>query len=108
MWYIFPQFKGLAKSETSQFYSIQHINEAKNYLEHEILGSRLKEITKELLSLPENNATNILGSPDDLKLKSSMTLFAHVDNSNQMIFQKVLDKFFNGQKDNLTLTLIKE
>lgn len=108
MWYIFPQFKGLGFSETSKYYSIKDLDEAKKYLSHPILGERLKLITKELLILNENNANKVFGSPDDLKLKSSMTLFATIDTSEENIFNAVLDKFFDGQNDNKTLTLIKE
>jgi uncharacterized protein (DUF1810 family) len=108
MWYIFPQFKGLGYSETSKYYSIKDMDEAKRYLNHPILGERLKLITKELLALDENNANKVFGSPDDLKLKSSMTLFAAIDVSQENIFQAVLDKYFNGQTDIKTLTLIKE
>jgi len=108
MWYIFPQFKGLGYSETSKYYSIKNMDEAKRYLNHPILGERLKLITKELLALDENNANKVFGSPDDLKLKSSMTLFAAINVSQENIFQAVLDKFFNGQTDIKTLTLIKE
>lgn len=108
MWYIFPQFKGLGFSETSKYYSIKDLDEAKRYLNHPILGERLKLITKELLALNENNANKVFGSPDDLKLKSSMTLFAAINTSEENIFIAVLDKYFNGQTDNKTLTLIKE
>ena len=108
MWYIFPQFKGLGYSETSKYYSIKDMDGAKRYLNHPILGERLKLITKELLTLDENNANKVFGSPDDLKLKSSMTLFAAIDVSQENIFQAVLDKYFNGQTDIKTLTLIKE
>jgi len=108
MWYIFPQYKGLGFSETSKYYSIKDLDEAKRYLNHPILGERLKLITKELLVLNENNANKVFGSPDDLKLKSSMTLFAAIDSSEENIFNAVLDKFFNGQTDKKTLSLIKE
>ena len=108
MWYIFPQYKGLGFSETSKYYSIKDLDEAKRYLNHPILGQRLKLITKELLVLNENNANKVFGSPDDLKLNSSMTLFAAIETSEENIFNAVLDKFFNGQTDNKTLTLIKE
>lgn len=108
MWYIFPQYKGLGFSETSKHYSIQDLNEARDYLNHPILGSRLKQITNELLLIDENNANKIFGSPDDLKLKSSMTLFVSVDTSEEKPFNKVLDKFFNGRFDEKTLNLIKE
>jgi uncharacterized protein (DUF1810 family) len=108
MWYIFPQYKGLGFSETSKYYSIKDLDEAKRYLNHPILGQRLKSITKELLVLNENNANKVFGSPDDLKLKSSMTLFAAIETSEDNIFNAVLDKFFNGQTDKKTLNLIKE
>jgi uncharacterized protein (DUF1810 family) len=107
MWYIFPQYKGLGFSETSQYYSIQNLEEANNFLNHPILGTRLKQISNQLLQLNENNANNVFGSPDDIKLKSSMTLFSVVEKSEENIFKKVLDKFFNGETDNKTLTLIK-
>src|SRR5690606_33688073 len=99
MWYIFPQFKGLGFSETSKYYSIKDLDEAKRYLNHPILGERLKLITNELLALNENNANKIFGNPDDLKLKSSMTLFAAINISEENIFNAVLDKYFNGQTD---------
>lgn len=108
MWFIFPQYKGLGFSETSKYYAINNLDEAKCYLNHPILGDRLKLLTKELLALNENNATKVFGKPDDLKLKSSMTLFAAIDASQENIFKAVLDKFFNGQTDYKTLTLIKE
>ena len=108
MWFIFPQFKGLGFTETSNYYSIKDLDEAKRYLSHPILGERLKSITKELLALNENNPNKVFGSPDDLKLKSSMTLFAAIDASQENIFNAALDKYFNGQTDNKTLTLIKE
>lgn len=108
MWYIFPQFKGLGFSETSKYYSIKNLDEAKSYLNHPILGERLKLITNELLALNENNANKVFGSPDDLKLKSSMTLFAAINTSEENIFNAVLDKYFNGQTDNKTLIIIKE
>jgi uncharacterized protein (DUF1810 family) len=107
MWYIFPQIKGLGFSQMSIYYSIQNIKEAKDYLDHPILGSRLKEITLEVLTLKENNATRVFGIPDNLKLKSSMTLFASVNTSDDNIFEKVLQKFFKGQFDEKTIDLIK-
>jgi uncharacterized protein (DUF1810 family) len=107
MWYVFPQIKGLGFSQMSIYYSIQDIKEAKDYLDHPILGSRLKDITLEVLALKENNATRVFGIPDNLKLKSSMTLFASVDTSDDNIFVKVLQKFFNGEFDEKTIDLIK-
>ena len=85
----------------------ENIKEAKDYLDHPILGSRLKEITFEVLALKENNATRVFGIPDNHKLKSSMTLFASVNNSDDNIFEKVLQKLFKGQFDEKTIDLIK-
>ena len=107
MWYIFPQYKGLGLSETSQYYSINSLEEAKQFLNHPVLGMRLREISNELLKLQETDAKAIFGKPDYLKLKSSMTLFAEVDGSGNKIFQKVLDKFYEGQKDLRTLAFLK-
>ena len=106
MWYIFPQIYGLGFSETSKFYSIKDIDEAKEFLLHPVLGNRLVGLCNELLKLEPDNATSIFGSPDDLKLKSSMTLFSSLKIN--PVFQKVLDKFFNGAKDSKTLELISK
>lgn len=105
MWYIFPQIQGLGFSETSKLYAIKDIREAEEYLKHPVLGSRLVLICNELLGLESNDANKIFGSPDDLKLKSSMTLFSSLHNTNP-VFQLVLEKFFNGTKDNKTLQII--
>ena len=106
MWYIFPQITGLGFSETSKFYAIKNIHEAREFLKHPALGSRLIEICNELLNLETNDAHTIFGSPDDLKLHSSMTLFSSLQNANP-IFQKVLDKYFGGKKDSKTLEILK-
>jgi uncharacterized protein (DUF1810 family) len=105
MWYVFPQIKGLGFSETSMFYGIKDIEEAEEFLRHPILGSRLIEISKESLKLESNNAHQILGSPDDIKLHSSMTLFSSVPGASP-VFEQVLRKFFNGEKDNKTLQIL--
>ena len=108
MWYIFPQFKGLGYSETSKFYAITDSNEARDFLNHPMLGARLREITTELLQLEENNAFKVMGSPDDLKLKSSMTLFNVIDETKENVFEKVLEKFFKGTVDTKTINLLKK
>ncbi len=105
MWYIFPQIAGLGFSSTSKFYAIKDRSEAQNYLAHPVLGERLVEISNALLEVEGKTANQIFGSPDDVKLKSSMTLFGALENTNP-IFQKVLDKYFNGAKDGRTLELI--
>jgi uncharacterized protein (DUF1810 family) len=107
MWYIFPQILGLGHTETSRYYAIRDIEEAQNYFNHPVLGQRLLEMTRELLQLSTNDANQIFGSPDDLKLKSSMTLFASVLHTDP-IFQKVLDKFYKGLKDENTLKIVNK
>ena len=104
-WYIFPQIQGLGLSETARFYAIQDLREAEEYARHPVLGSRLVEISTALLGLKSNDAHAIMGSPDDLKLKSSMTLFAAVPGADA-VFQMVLDKFIGGAKDEKTLRII--
>jgi uncharacterized protein (DUF1810 family) len=108
MWYIFPQFHGLGFSETSKFYAIQNMDEANEYLDHPILGSRLREISNELLSLNENDANKIFGSPDDSKLKSCMTLFSAIDKTENNIFLRVIEKYFNGELDDTTIKLMNQ
>lgn len=106
MWYIFPQIKGLGYSSTAQYYAIQDKQEAENYLKHPILSKRLIEISEELLKLDSNNASEVFGYPDDMKLKSSMTLFHCV--SGNKLFQKVLEKFFDGVLDEKTVVILEE
>ena len=104
MWYIFPQIQGLGYSSMAQFYAIKDREEAVAFLQHPVLGTRLIEITEALLCLKENDATKVMGYPDDLKLKSSMTLFYAV--SDKEIFKSVLDKFFGGKLDKRTLDIL--
>lgn len=105
MWYIFPQVMGLGYTSTSIHYSIKDLEEAKAYLDHPVLGKRLIEISNALLSLETNDARQVFGSPDNMKLKSSMTLFSLVTNADK-VFEKVLDKFFSGKKDEKSLMLL--
>ena len=105
IWYIFPQLKGLGSSEISKYYSIRSRNEAEEYIKHPVLGSRLIEISNELLKLDTNNADDVMGWPDNMKLKSSMTLFALVSDND--IFRRVLDKFFDGEMDDFTVQNLK-
>ncbi len=104
MWFIFPQIKGLGISETSKFYSIEDLDEAREYLNHPVLGSRLNEISKVLINLPGSGASYIFGSPDDVKLKSSMTLFDFI--APGQVFEQVLKKFFMGERDQTTLKIL--
>jgi len=105
MWYIFPQIQGLGYSSMAQHYAIADGGEAAAYLAHPTLGPRLIEISRALLTLPGSNATAVMGTPDDLKLRSSMTLFAQVPGAD-MVFQQVLDKYFGGRPDAKTLSLL--
>jgi uncharacterized protein (DUF1810 family) len=105
MWFIFPQIAGLGFSETSRYYALKGLQEATDYLNHPVLGSRLINISRELLKLNTNDAHRVFGSPDDLKLKSCMTLFSMLPEADP-VFKTVLEKFFNGEKDTKTLRLI--
>lgn len=107
MWYIFPQLKGLGKSEMAHYYGLNDLKEAESFLSHPILGKHLLEISETLLSLNDKTATQVFGNPDDLKLKSCMTLFNFLQNSEE-VFEKVLKKYFNGTQDELTLKLLSK
>lgn len=104
MWYIFPQLKGLGRSETARYYGIENRAEAKAYLAHPLLGMRLLEISGELLKFESSDARAVFGRPDDLKLKSSMTLFYLVGGN--PTFKAVLDKYFGGALDEITVNLL--
>ena len=106
IWYIFPQIAGLGFSSTSKYYSIKDKNEAIEYLKNKTLKNRLIEICEALLSLESDDATYVMGYPDDLKLKSSMTLFDEVSDID--VFKKVLDKFYKGEKDEMTISLLNK
>ena len=105
MWYVFPQIKGLGKSDTAKWYAIKDLQEARDYLNNEILSNRLEQVCKALLDLDCNDVYKIFGSPDDMKLKSSMTLFEIAAPENK-IFKRVLDKYFNGERDQKTIEII--
>lgn len=105
MWYIFPQVMGLGYTGTSITYGIKDLDEASAYLNNEILGPRLIEISNVLLMLETNEANKIFGGTDSMKLRSSMTLFSLVAGADK-VFQLVLDKFFKGEKDGKTLQLL--
>lgn len=101
MWFVFPQLKDLGRSYNSKFYGISGIEEASAYINHPILGKRLKEISDVILNLPTDNAVEVFGGIDSRKLKSSMTLF-DIASPND-VFARVLEKYFNGHRDNRTL-----
>lgn len=107
MWYMFPQLAGLGQTEISRHYGINDIQEATDYLLDQELGQRLSQLCKTLLQLPASDAHAIFGTPDDLKLRSCMTLFDAVP-ATFPVFGQVLDKFYNGERDPLTLNLLKK
>lgn len=104
MWFIFPQFAGLGSSSMSQTYAIKSLAEAEAYLAHPVLGPRLIECCEAALAVERKSAFDIFGSPDDMKLRSCVTLFAAVSPGG--VFNKVLDKFYDGEPDRRTLELI--
>ncbi len=105
MWYIFPQLDGLAFSSTSKYYSIKSLAEAKAYLDHPILGPRLLECTEAVVRVEGRSATEIFGSPDDLKLRSCATLFTCVS-PRHSVFDRLLTKYYRGGRDGKTLQLL--
>lgn len=105
MWYIFPQLKHLGHSYNAKYYGLSGVDEAAAYLAEPVLGQRLREVTTAILNLPTNDAYEVFGGIDGMKLRSSMTLFDIVSPND--IFARVLDKYFNGQRDHRTLTLIQ-
>lgn len=105
MWYIFPQIQGLGMSAISQEYAIKDLQEAKEYLADFTLRNNLIEISDALLQNESNDAREIMGFPDDMKLRSSMTLFALADDKYE-VFKKVLDKFFDGKMDDKTIQIL--
>ena len=105
MWFIFPQIIGLGSNYNSRFYAISGIEEARQFLQHPILGKRLLECTGSVLAVDGRSASDIFGYPDDLKLKSSMTLFACVADPCS-VFVRIIDKYFKGERDVLTLQLL--
>lgn len=105
MWFIFPQIAGLGSSATSRHYAIRSAGEARAYLAHPELGARLRECASTLLSLEGRSASQVFGYPDDLKLKSSMTLFEAVSEEGSL-FSRVLEKYYGGERDAATLGLL--
>ncbi|MFV9657497.1 DUF1810 domain-containing protein [Pseudomonas sp. NY15366] len=102
IWYVFPQLRGLGRSEMAEHYAISGLDEARAYLAHPLLGPRLEDCARALLSHRGRSARQIMGSPDDLKLRSSMTLF-HAAAPTQPLFAEVLQAFYDGEQDAATL-----
>ncbi len=105
MWYIFPQLQGLGFSPTAQYYGIRDLEQAMDYMAHPVLGPRLVEISTALLGLESSNPSAVMGYPDDLKLCSCMTLF-ELAAPQEPVFGRVLEKFYGGRRDRMTLNLL--
>lgn len=106
IWFIFPQLRGLGLSPEAEYYGIVSLDEAKAYLKHPVLRTRLIEAADAVLSLNTDYIDSFLPHPDDLKLRSSMTLFAQADPEEE-VFQEVIRRFYGGEYDELTLEMMK-
>ena len=106
MWFVFPQLRGLGRSSTAQYYAIDSLSEAREYLTHPVLGPRLIECCEALLACPESDPVRVLGGIDAMKLRSSMTLFARAA-PDTAVFTGVLAKFFGGAYDDATDALLR-
>jgi uncharacterized protein (DUF1810 family) len=109
MWFIFPQLAGLGRSVMTQQYAIRDLDQARRYLADPILGARLRQAVKLMIDQKAKSALEILGSADDLKLRSCLTLFreAACENSDRVLFGEALDQFYHGQADSRTLELLR-
>lgn len=105
MWFVFPQIRGLGFTDYNVYYGIKDLNEAEQYLNDPILGKRLIEISEAVFSQQDKTAIEIFGRPDDRKLKSCMTLFSRIENTHP-VFQKVLEKYYQGLNDDKTLAIL--
>jgi uncharacterized protein (DUF1810 family) len=106
MWFVFPQLRGLGSSATAQHYALASLDEARAYLAHPVLGPRLVECARLAAAVPQGGAAEVFGYPDDLKLRSSMTLFARAA-PDEPAFAAVLDRYFGGEPDPRTLELLR-
>ena len=107
MWFVFPQVAGLGSSPMAQQYAINSLDEARAYLAHPVLGARLRECTQLVLDVKDRDLGDILGYPDDLKFRSSMTLFAALDDA-PPVFNAALAHYFAGQADARTLEILQQ
>ena len=109
MWFVFPQLEGLGHSSMAQRYAIRDLDQARRYLAHPLLGSRLRRDVRLMTSHKGKSALDILGSPDDLKFRSCLTLFAEAasDDSDKALFKQALDQFYGGQADPRTMELLR-
>jgi len=106
MWFIFPQLIGLGRSPTARHFAIRSTEEARNYLAHPVLGRRLRECTEAILGVEDRSVSEILGFPDDLKFRSSMTLFAALSDRGSL-FEQALARYYDGKPDSRTLDLLR-
>jgi uncharacterized protein (DUF1810 family) len=106
MWFIFPQLKGLGHSTTAEFYALLSLEEAEAYLSHPVLGARLRQCAELVNQIEGRTVDQIFGSPDNLKFRSCMTLFAQLESNNQ-VFKDALEKHFGGEADTRTLELLR-
>jgi uncharacterized protein (DUF1810 family) len=108
MWFVLPQVAGLGRTATAQHFALADLDEARDYLAHPVLGPRLLECAAVLADLPGTDAEAVLGATDAMKLRSSMTLFARAatDPDQRAVFRAVLERWFDGEDDPLTLQLI--
>jgi len=107
MWFIFPQIDGLGRTETAKSYAIKSLDEAKAYIAHPLLGKRLQECTELVMEIDGKLANEIFGYPDDLKFRSSMTLFSRAAPQIDL-FQQAIDKYYDGRQDGLTNKILNE
>ncbi|ABQ06579.1 DUF1810 domain-containing protein [Flavobacterium johnsoniae] len=106
MWFIFPQIKGLGFTDYNIFYGIENLHEAQRYYDHPVLGKRLVEITNALLEIENKSALEIMGKPDERKLRSCMTLFSLLPNASAC-FLHVLKKYYDGERDERTIEILR-
>lgn len=108
MWFVFPQLRGLGRSSTAEIYGVASLDEARAYLAHPLLGARLRECVEAALGHSDRLLVEIFGSPDDLKFRSSMTLFARAASPREPLFQAAIDHLCDGQPDPATLEMLGE
>ncbi len=107
MWFVFPQLAGLGRSEMAQRYAISSLEESRAYLEHPVLGARLRHCSEIVLAVQDRTAAEIFGAPDDQKFWSSMTLFSITADASTTVFRACLQKYFGGSSDRGTLLLLQ-
>ena len=108
MWFIFPQVKGLGHSTMARRFAIESLEQAKAYLQHDVLGARLRECAELLLLHPDKSALDIFGSPDNMKLHSSLTLFTLASSNKKCVFNELLDQYFEGSYDINSIKMLKQ